>query len=70
MGLISFFTDKGFTDKEPSMVDLDQLMRFPVPENPRFHALIIFERVSAFGKKLLEIPFKGLKLVLPHRETV
>ena len=61
MGLISFFTDKGFTDKEPSMVDLDQLTRFPVPENPRStcrsHALIVFEKVSTFGKKLLEIQF-------------
>ena len=70
MGLISFFTDKGFTDKEPSMVDLDQLTRFPVPENPRSHASIVFGKGSAFGKKVLEIPFKGLKLVLPHRETV
>ena len=52
------------------MVDPDQLTEFPVPENPRSQALIVFEKVSAFGKKLLEIPFKGLKLVLPHRETV
>ena len=52
------------------MVDLDQLTRFPVPENPRSHALIVFEKFSVFGKKLLELLFKGLKLVLPHRETV
>ena len=57
-------------EKSIGMVDLDQLTRFPVPENPRSHAFIVFEKVSAFGKKLLEIPFKGLKLVLPHRETV
>ena len=52
------------------MVDLDQLTRLPVPENPRSHASIVFGKGSAFGKKVLEIPFKGLKLVLPHRETV